>query len=267
MKQLELDEIKKIEFHLLEEFNAFCKSNNIRYFLSNGTLLGAVKYKGFIPWDDDIDVFVPRDDYEKLIRIYADSDHVRLFSYERDKNFRFPFAKLCDMSTIKEENNTNNGVRLGLDIDIFPLDSWGSDMTLAINKMKSISKDMFKLSLIKLKRSDSLNPIKRTLKAIVMRYYKFIGSGYYTRRIQKKAKSDAYAIADYLGCKTWCIYGAREIIPAAVFADSTDVEFEGGMFPAPIGYDVYLRSLYGDYEQDPPAEKQKTHHDYKAYRL
>ena len=70
-----------------------------------------------------------------------------------------------------------------------------------------------------------------------------------------------------MGCKCWCIYGSREIIPAEVFSDTVEVEFEGTKFPAPVGYDTYLRSLYGDYPQDPPIEKQKTHHSFIAYRL
>ena len=71
----------------------------------------------------------------------------------------------------------------------------------------------------------------------------------------------------YMGCVSWSIYGEREIIPAKVFSDTIEVEFEGEMFPAPIGYDTYLTSLYGDYKQDPPLDKQKTHHDFRAYRL
>jgi len=85
--------------------------------------------------------------------------------------------------------------------------------------------------------------------------------------ILREVKKGSIDGCRYVGCKAWPIYGEREIIPAEVFADSIEVEFEGEMFPAPIGYDVYLRSLYGDYEQDPPLEKQRTHHNFKAYRL
>lgn len=70
-----------------------------------------------------------------------------------------------------------------------------------------------------------------------------------------------------MGVKTWYSYGERDIIPAEVFADTIEIEFEGQMFPAPIGYDTYLTCLYGDYLPEPPKEKQKTHHNFKAYRL
>lgn len=71
----------------------------------------------------------------------------------------------------------------------------------------------------------------------------------------------------WLGCVAWCIYGQREIIPSEVFSDSIDVIFEGDVYPAPVGYDRYLRSLYGDYKIDPPLHEQKTHHRYQAYFL
>jgi len=82
-------------------------------------------------------------------------------------------------------------------------------------------------------------------------------------RQSNKAEQDGKT---YLGCKAWCIYGEREIIPAEVFASAVDVTFEDGTFPAPVGYDTYLRRLYGDYRADPPPEKQKTHHRFLAYR-
>ena len=88
MKELTLNEIKAIELELLCVFDSFCKHNNINYFLSNGTLLGAVKYKGFIRWDDDIDVLVPREDYERLITLFEDDDRYKLFTYERNQKYR-----------------------------------------------------------------------------------------------------------------------------------------------------------------------------------
>ena len=114
-EELTLQELKNIEFDLLKEFDAFCRQNQIRYFLAYGTLLGAVRYKGFIPWDDDVDVLVPREDYDKMIKIYKDSDRYRLYSTERNPKFGYPFSKLCDMTTKKEEENINNGIEQGVE--------------------------------------------------------------------------------------------------------------------------------------------------------
>lgn len=267
MKELTLQEIKKIELEILQEFDNFCKENNIRYYLSNGTLLGAVKYKGFIPWDDDIDVFVPRKDYERLFTLFEDNEHYRLFAFEKDSKYRYPFAKLCDMTTRKLEGNIDNGVTLGIDIDIFPLDTWSESYLEAKKEVIRIKKNMFFLNLTKMKKTNSVNPIKRMIQRILILLCKIYGGHRFIENILKTVRKPEGRNYPYVGCKTWCIYGEREIIPSTVFESTVDVEFEGMIFPAPIGYDTYLRSLYGDYLQDPPIEKQKTHHIFKAYRL
>lgn len=267
MKELSLQEIKQIEFALLRKFDVFCKENQIRYFLSNGTLLGAIKYNGFIPWDDDIDVLVPRMDYDRLLSLFKDDERYKLFAFEKEPKYRFPFAKLCDLTTKKEEENIDNGVSLGVDIDIFPLDSWACDLHRARREAVQIQKKMFYLGLTKLCQADSATPIKRAVKKTVMLFCKIIGSKHFIRSIIKDCVNTAQKDSHYCGCKSWCIYGEREIIPAEAFSDTTYVEFEGEMFPAPSGWDTYLTCLYGDYLPEPPKEKQKTHHVFRAYRL
>lgn len=265
MKKLSLKEIKEIEFELLKQFDSFCKENNIRYFLSNGTLLGAVKYKGFIPWDDDVDVLVPRADYDRLIALFPENDRYQLFSFEKNKKYRYPFAKLCNMTTRKEEANIHNGVDLGIDIDVFPLDVWSGDLREAKKEARSIRKNMFFLSLTKLEKADSLHPLKRLAKSTVMVCCKMLGSTHFLKKIVKASRKRTAGSEHYVGCKTWCIYGDREIVPTEVFSDAVALEFCGMNFPAPAGYDTYLRSLYGDYEKDPPEEQQRSHHAYTAY--
>ena len=141
MNELTLDELKKIEFDILKHFDAFCKEHNIRYYLAFGTLLGAIRYKKFIPWDDDIDLLVPREDYDRLIRLFRDSERYQLFAFEKNSNFHYPFAKLCDMTTRKEQTiYKNRGVKLGVEIDIFPLDGIGEDYESAIKNYKHIDR-------------------------------------------------------------------------------------------------------------------------------
>ena len=266
MEKLSLEEIRKIEFELLKKFDCFCKDNGIKYFLSNGTLLGAVKYKGFIPWDDDIDVLVPRDHYNRVLELFNSDERYQLFAFEKNKNYGFPFAKLCDMTTRKEESNIDNCANLGVDIDIFPLDSWYSDRNTAEREACRICRNIFFLTLTKRNKPDSHHPVKWMIKAILIFFCKMLGSRFFIRSIIRKS-INAHKENTYLGCKSWPIYGSREIIPQEVFADTVEVEFEGDMFPAPVGYDMYLRSLYGNYEKDPPLDKQKTHHRFVAYRI
>ena len=267
MKELTLDELKKVEFDILKMFDSFCRENNIRYYLSHGTLLGAIRYKKFIPWDDDVDLLIPRADYDRMIKLFKDTDRYKLFAFEKDQNYRYPIAKLCDMTTRKVEEGYNNGVTLGVDIDLFPLDAWDDDLKKAKKEVKYIRKNMFCLGLTKLKRPDSINPLKRFIKGCLMIFYKMFGSKYFIKKILKASHKEGQEGNNYLGCKAWCVYGERGIIPASVFAETINIEFEGDYFPAPVDYDTYLTCLYGDYLPEPPKEKQKTHHGFKAYKL
>lgn len=268
MKELSLEELKRIEFDILKHFDAFCKEHNIRYYLSNGTLLGAIKYKKFIPWDDDVDVLVPRDDYDRLLRIYEDNAQYKLFSFEKDGKFHYPFAKLCDLSTQKvmPELRSSDAIP-GVEIDIFPLDCWHSDYEMAQKEAQSIYREIIFLQASQYKMSPVRNRVKSLLWHLVAFYARVRTDKYFNKKIVKKSKANKQHNPAYVGCKAWCIYGQKEIIPSEAFKEVVYVEFEGEMFPAPIGYDTYLTSLYGDYLPDPPKEKQKTHHSFKAYRL
>ncbi len=267
MKELTLQELKEIEFDILKVFDAFCKENNIRYYLAYGTLLGAVRYKKFIPWDDDVDLLIPREDYEKVIKLFKDDERYRLFAFEKNEGYLFPCAKLCDMTTRKVETGYKSGVELGVDIDLFPLDNWNNDFEKARKEAKRIKRYMFCLGLSKLERPDSLNPIKRFIKGLAMAFCKMFGSEYFIKKIIKESNKENQKGSAYVGAKAWCVYGERGIIPAEAFSDSIEIEFEGEKFPAPVGYDEYLTCLYGDYLPEPPKEKQKTHHSFSAYRL
>ena len=267
MKELSLDEIKVIELDILKVFHAFCVEHNIRYFISHGTLLGAIRYKGFIPWDDDLDVLVPREDYDRLLTIFKDTERYQLMAFEKNRNYVFPYAKLCDMSTRKIESGYSSSVELGLDIDVFPLDYWADRLEEAKQESKIQKRRMFRLGLAKLQKPDSVNPAKRFLKGILMIFCKARGSAYYVEKIIRGARKTEQRGSRYMGGKAWNVYGERDILPAEVFSEAIELEFEGEKFFAPVGYDTFLTSLYGDYLPEPPVEKRKTHHSFKAYKL
>lgn len=268
MEELSLEELKAIELDILKAFDRFCKEHNIRYFLGFGTLLGAIRYKKFIPWDDDIDVLVPREDYDRLLRLYKDTPRYRLYAYERNRNYRYPFAKLCDMdTTLTEFYYPHNGVELGVNIDVFPLDHYDDDLEKARKEVERVSKNVNCLSFSKMGKSRSPYFLKFLIWTTIIVYCRVRGSAHYIRKIIKESHRPEQKGSRYMGVKVWPIWRDRGIIPAEVFTDTIDIEFEGLMFPAPIGYDTYLSCLYGDYMPEPPPEKRKTHHHFKAYRL
>ena len=268
MNELTLDELKRIEFDILKHFDAFCKEHNIRYYLAYGTLLGAIRYKKFIPWDDDVDVLVPRDDYERLLEIYQDNEQYKMFAFEKDGKFHYPFAKLCDLSTRKfmPEFRSSDAIP-GVEIDIFPLDCWCSDYESAKKEARSIYREIAFLQASQLRESPTKKGLKSMLWKLVSVYAKIRTYKYFNKKIVKKSKANKQETPVFVGSKSWCIYGERGVVPAEAFADVAYVEFEGEMFPAPIGYDTYLTCLYGDYLPEPPKEKQKTNHNFKAYRI
>ena len=267
MKELTLQELKETELEILKMFDAFCKENNIKYYLSHGTLLGAIRYKKFIPWDDDVDLLIPREDYNRMLRLFKDSDRYQLFTFERDPNCSLPYTKLCDMSTRKVEVAHDDGSKLGVDIDLFPLDAWDDDLEKAKKEARYLLKNVNKLRLIRMEKPNTAHPLKKLKGWMILSYLKMRGSKPYIKKILRVSTNKKSKGSRYLGCKAWCVYGEKGIIPAEVFADTVDIEFEGMMFPAPIGWDTYLTCLYGDYLPEPPKDKQKSHHHFKAYRV
>ena len=125
--KLNKNEIKKIELEILKHFTNICDSYGLRYFLAGGTLLGAVRHKGFIPWDDDIDVFMPRPDYEIFIHLFEKintSRYLKLshpWDNQNETYLHIPYLKIIDTRTIKYEKGCNKS-HGGLDIDVFPID-------------------------------------------------------------------------------------------------------------------------------------------------
>lgn len=268
MEEMTLSQIKEAELHILRRFHTFCRENGIAYFLSNGTLLGAVKYKGFIPWDDDIDVFVPRRDYDRLLEIFPKDGELELLCTCRTADYVFPFAKLSDKSTLITSQTTLKNYRCGVHIDIFPLDYWPDDIDLAKDRAKELQSICNELGMSVARFSKGRNLLRTVVKSGVIILSRIKGHRRIGEKLAKKTEALLQAAGErYCGCVVWPVYGTKEIHPAQCFESVTELEFEGERYPVPIGYDAYLRSLYGEWEKDPPKNRQRTHHSFKAYRL
>lgn len=259
-----LEEIKKCSYELLLKFKGFCEQHGLKFFLSNGTLLGAVKYGGFIPWDDDVDVFLPREDYDRFVAEFEDSEGVKLFAMERQKGYKFPFAKLCDIHTLKIEKiqPVDRSIDLGICIDVFPLDDYSNCRLISKIQAEIIR---FKLAMYSFSQMESFEK-KNPFKKIIYKTARIIGFENISRFVLWKPKK-SQNIKKYCGNRVWAIYGSREVLSKEDFGKTETAKFEEEEFPIPRGYDNYLTSLYGDYRKDPPIDKQKTHHSYEAYKL
>lgn len=261
---MNLEEIKKSGYELLVNLNKYCEEHNLQYFLSNGTLLGAIKYSGYIPWDDDVDVFLPREDYDKLVRDYVDSDDIKLFAMERQCGYKFPFAKLCDMHTLKQEvyQPIDKSINLGICVDVFPLDDYSNNRIIA--KLQAVF-IYVKLTLFALSQMDTFKK-KNPIKMVIYKMARIIGFDRITKFVLWKPRNNKNE-SRYIGNRAWAIYGMKEVLPRELFSYAIKAKFEDDEFPIPVGYHEYLSSLYGDYKKDPPADKQVTHHAFKAYKL
>ena len=244
-KELSLEEKKKILVSILSEVHNFCDENNLKYFLTGGTLIGAVRHKGFIPWDDDIDIYMPRNDYEKfLCKFNKESERYQVISLKIE--------------------NVDSDYKMGIYLDIFPLDNLSSNYNEALSLYKAVS-FYRKLLAIKNAASDSkrkpyMNFILKVGKVVIMP----VSRKWILRQIDmlsQKYREDTSS--QYIGAICAAFYG--EILRSEWFTERCLLEFEGRKFWAPKGYDAFLTQLYGDYMQLPPEEKRVTHHDNKAW--
>ena len=127
-------------YRTLAEIIRVCEVLDIPYFIQGGTAIGALYNKGIVPWDDDVDLLIPREDYNRMIKLFKDSERYCLFAFDRNPDFIYPFAKLCDMTTRKDEFGYENGIELGVDIDLFPLDAWDDDLEKAKKEKAALKK-------------------------------------------------------------------------------------------------------------------------------
>lgn len=265
MKELSSKEIKKIELDILIDFDDFCKKNKLRYYLSGGTLLGAIRHRGFIPWDDDIDVCMPRPDFERLINIFPNNygDKYILKSIKRE-NFLYPFAKIIHYKT--KINYKYSDYEKNLWIDIFPVDGLPNDR----KKLKEIYiKVNFyrKLLLLNFARAnEGKTLLKKIFKPLGIFIAKMIGINFFLQKIERIALTYDYNETDYVGAITWGIYGVGERMKKSEFEKVVYVDFEGYRFPTFSCWDSYLKGLYKDYMIIPAPKDRKTH-DMKVYIL
>ena len=260
-KKLDIDEIKEVELGVMDYIHNICKEKGINYSLAYGSLLGAVRHRGFIPWDDDLDIALKRDQYDKLYQaILEDNNSIyKVVSWENDSRYPYPFYRVYDSRTVYENNYIQNDIELGICVDIFPFDDY-KDVNKEITKLDMYRRlSVYTLYGIRNKEAGIKN-IVRYLMLVVFRLTRVktwnkklndcsrvpVNSEYIDYLMESKkysTKIDAKALDEVIECK-----------------------FEDRVYNIPKDYDHILTTIYGeDYMEIPPLEKRIQHDDFVAY--
>lgn len=263
-KKLSLDEIKRIEVEILNYITSICEEYNLRYYLAYGTLIGAIRHKGFIPWDDDIDVVMPRKDYNELLKILVGKRGSNKYDclIPNEDGYFYEFAKVVDITTEVRELNTSlkSG---GLWVDIFPLDGLRKEDKLTHYSLMFLNR--CRAASVNIKFPHKTKGSAMPFEYLFWKLCRCIGYKMFLKKSLKMSQKYNYDDCEYIGYAS--SYPANnKYLKKEWFRDFVYVNFEDSKYKAPIEYDEYLKTLYGDYMQIPPVEK-RINHAIEAYRI
>ena len=259
--------LKRIQLNILDYVANFCSQNGINYWLDCGTLLGAIRHNGYITWDDDIDIGMLREDYDKFIKIFnkIKNSNIKLHCYETDKNWYLPYGKILDESTLLYEPDEKSGVKSSINIDVFVYDN-APDNDNQLNKMfklRDLYRNLNNLQKFKHFASDK-NQIFNIIRLPIWLLFQLIPQGFFIQKSINNSKKFVNSNSRKVGNFTSI---SKQSCSKDVFNSFVKVNFEGKEYYAPIGYDKWLKSFYGDYMKLPPKEKQISHHKFVAYEI
>lgn len=249
-------EVKRCELNILLDIQAFCEKNSIKFYLSGGTLLGAIRHNGFIPWDDDIDICMPRPDYIKFLNTYrSQKGYIAKSNFLH--NWDAPCAKVVDPSTKVVSEISEN--ETGLWVDIFPVDGLPADTKEVekIYKKCGFYRTLYWTGYAVFGNGQTM--LRKYIKYILKPMIKLYGLSRISNKIEDIAQKYPYTTSDYVGAITWGIYGVGERMKKEEFQKEEKAIFEGHEFPIFSCWDSYLRGLYNNYMELSPLEKRKTH--------
>lgn len=264
MKELSLSEKQALALKIACDIDQVCRKHGIPYFIGYGSLIGAVRHQGFIPWDDDIDLWVPITQFHKFLDIMKNETDYLILDHLHDDKWPRCFTKISDRSTrVKvDSDEMQTGKHFGVSVDIFPLFPIDKGHTivpkiLQCKKMLTIQA-LNRLGVYNQKGISGLaKRIRSTILLVLGKNEK-----YFKNKLLKLESTVSHF--DELGCVI-SVYKEKDIFPKTAFASSVDLPFEGKMFSAPAGYDTVLRQLYGDYMKLPPVEQRTSHDGEHAY--
>lgn len=254
-------QVKLLE--MLEWFHNYCHEHHITYYIVGGSMLGAMRHGGFIPWDDDIDVAVPRPDYRKLLETFnTQIDHYYLESpYTGNSDYYYTYAKLYDTNTTLVEKTKRN-CRRGLYIDVFPLDGVGRTE----EEMKTNFVKVDRLNMFLMTRTCAIEKRRGFGKNAAIVASRLIPSFMVNDRdlvikVDRTAASFGYDNCKYVA-NLMGAYRIKEVMEKRIFGQPTEYKFENIIVDGVERYDEFLTNIYGDWKKLPPVDKRKTAHNY-----
>ena len=272
-KEITLSELHDELLEMMTVFDEFCTNHNILYYLTGGTLIGAIRHNGFIPWDDDVDIMMPREEYEKFVQYRQINDRYKIITYKNPQGLCFPYTYciVTDTETIGKEENVRHQSGRGIFIDVFPYDGLPKDEHLLdrhINKARRLS---VLLHYCNIGHVGSGNGLKKVMKIIVLHFCrKFLSQEKLLQAIDKHATKYAFSNSDKVTCLVHIVWDKKQshrmIYSKNAYSSYERHLFENKSFIIPSGYHERLTNEYGDYMTPPPVSKRKGNHDVIYYR-
>lgn len=271
-EEMQMCQIQQESLKILDTVAALCEKLHLRYYLAYGTLIGAVRHQGFIPWDDDIDIMMPRQDYKVLLKYFLDHAEelkpLELYSTYNCPDYPYMISRISNSEYVLDVHN-EKPYGLGLFIDIYPMDGVGNseeEFTALKNQATKYSSLCFLSTRLRCEKGNTRKKWKMLVKYPAFLFAHLLGKRYFVKKLEDMAAKCDYDNSSYVGCLVWGSDGIKGIFPKAWFAGTADVPFEGRTYKAPVGYHEVLTRLYGDYMQLPPEKDRIAHHFYKAYK-
>lgn len=267
-KALTLEQIHKGTLTIYEKIVEICEELEINHFITYGTLLGAVRHKGYIPWDDDFDIMMFREDYDKFLE-YCNNNEThpyKLINYNNDSQYTFAISRFCDLNyeMVLDDGNPTN---MGMFIDVYPYDGMGNYLDASI--MKRIDRRNKRLSL-GLYYSNKNNTVpkqgsifKRLARRVFCIYAQVMGRDYFINAIEKAAHKYTIEESEFIDCVIW---DCTQCMKKEWFLETVELDFENLKVKAPKHYDEILKGWYGDYMTMPPENQRVPSHQYKLYK-
>lgn len=264
---LSVKEIQHESLEILKEIHSFCEKNGIMYSVIGGTLLGAIRHKGFIPWDDDIDIMMPRDEYERFCNSFH-SEKYKLLSWHNDTSCKIAYAKVCEMEKTMVKDQAWTSENVGIWVDVFPFDGAEDDFNSFKQRYSYIHSIWTSLYYNRALGGEpgphnnaKLNFAIRALRAFHLSGLNNMLARRKIRRIDTKAQQIPYGKSGFVSQFAFLEPGIKEYFELKAFQKTDLVPFEDTIVRAISGYDHYLTRFYGDYMKLPPEKDRVPKHE------